>query len=561
MIFYQSNLVKINKDLKEKVMKRKLFAMLLAGTMVTSMLVGCGSKKPAVSSGDDQQTVSNGSEEQSEASGEKETEENEDVTELKFYMMNGPVADSERVMAKANAIIEEKIGAKLNLIMIDSGTYAEKMNLMINSGDDWDLCFTASWGGINFFENAGKGAYADLTELLPKYAPETYSRIPEGLWEGVKVDGKIYASVNYQQYGVAARKGFQVRKDIAEEVGFDPETMKGKTTLEGMELLGQFFEKAVPAHTDMIGWETSAGYSFFANEPLMWDMEPIGDMVTPGWVRFTEPDTVINQFATEEFEAYCNIMRDWYNNGYVRKDGATVQDVTPDRKAAKILAMQYYGWPDSYDFPENADSIAMSMCTVDNAPAIGVSTTRTVIPAAAGNTAAVAVNAQSKNIEKSVELIELLNTDDELYRLITLGEEGVDYVFDEDGNYSLVEGKYNFNYNDWQIGQSYSPDFTRALYHNNESGKITKLSQSFVYEADKDADVSPVTGFTFDQSSVKTEMANCTAVMSEMIPALSNGSVDPATALPEFLSRLEVAGVDKVIAEKQAQYDAWRAAK
>lgn len=45
----------------------------------------------------------------------------------------------------------------------------------INSGDPWDLCFTASWGGINFYENARKGAYADLTELLPELAPETSS--------------------------------------------------------------------------------------------------------------------------------------------------------------------------------------------------------------------------------------------------------------------------------------------------------------------------------------------------------------------------------------------------
>jgi len=157
-----------------------------------------------------------------------------------------------------------------------------------------------------------------------------------------------------------------------------------------------------------------------------------------------------------------------------------------------------------------------------------------------------------------VELIELLNTNDELYMLLTQGEEGVDYVYGEDGTFALQEGKYNFNYNEWQIGQSYSPDFTRALYNKNESGDGQKESQRIVYAADKEADVSPVTGFTFDQSSIKTEMANCSAVMTEMIPALSNGSVDPATALPEFLARLKTAGVDKVIAEKQAQFDAWR---
>ena len=518
-------------------MKRKVIAMLLAGAMLASTLVGCGSDKSTMSTGE------------------------KDIPELTFYMMNGPVAELDRIMDKANVIIEDEIGARLKLIMVDNGTYAEKMNLMINSGDDWDLCFTANWGGINFFENAAKGAYADLTELLPKYAPETYSRIPEGLWEGVKVDGKIYGSVNYQQWGVAQRLGIRFRSDIAEEVGFDPATVKGLPTIEAMKLTGQFLEKATKAHPDMIGWETSAIKSFFADEPLRWEMESVGDVSTPGWIRLDDPDKIINQFETEEFAEFCNIMREWYNNGYVRKDGATVQDVSPDRQAARIIAEPAQSWPDSIDFPDNNNSNIMSMCTTDNGPATTVSTTRTLIPAAAGSTSAVAVNAHSKNIEKAVELIELLNTNDELYKLITLGEEGVDYVFDEEGNYSLVEGKYNFNYNEWQIGQSYSPDFTRALYNKNEAGELQKESQSIVYKADQEAEVSPVTGFTFDQSSVKTEVANCSAVMSEMIPALSNGSVDPTTALPEFLSRLEVAGASKVIAEKQAQYDAWRATK
>ncbi len=219
------------------------------------------------------------------------------------------------------------------------------------------------------------------------------------------------------------------------------------------------------------------------------------------------------------------------------------------------------GWPDSVDFPDNYDVSKMSMCTEDIAPAVAVSNTRTVIKNGAGPNAAVAVNSQSENIEKAVELIELLNTDDELYMLITQGEEGVDYVYDEDGNYSLVDGKYNFNYNEWQIGQSYSPDFTRALYAQNESGENQKKAQSMVFEADKTADVSPLTGFVFDSSAVKTQIANCSSVITEMVPALSNGDLDPEKAVPQFLERLETAGVNDIIAEKQAQLDAWLAAK
>ena len=43
--------------------------------------------------------------------------------------------------------------------------------------------------------------------------------------------------------------------------------------------------------------------------------------------------------------------------------------------------------------------------------------------------------------------------------------------------------------------------------------------------------------------------------------ALMTGYVDPATALPKYLTDLKNAGLDKVIAEVQKQYTAWKAAK
>lgn len=531
--------------------KKKLLALVLAGTMAGSMLAGCGG------SSENKETA--GSEVKEE--GAKEDKKDSKPVELSFYMMNSPVNDQERIMEKANAIIEDKINAHLNLVMVDGSSYAEKMNLMINSGDPWDLCFTASWGGINFYENAQKGAYADLTELLPTLAPETYSRIPEGLWDGVTVDGKIFASVNYQQWGAAYRAGFKFREDIADEVGFDWKAVKDQPTLDALRMTGDFIGAALEKHPDMIGWETSSNTSFFANSPIHWDMEEVGDVATPGWIRYEEPDTVINQFATDEFIEYCKIMREWYEKGYVRKDGATVKDTSPDRKAGKFIAESSTGWPDAVDFPDNADVRKMSMGTREDTPAVAVTNTRTVIKAGAGPNAAVAVNSQSQNIEKAVELIELLNTDDELYMLITQGEEGVDYVYAEDGTYSLVDGKYNFNYNEWHLGQSYSPDFTRALYSKNGDGDNQKKAQGMVYEADKTADTSPLTGFVFDPSSVKTQLANCSSITTEMIPALSSGSIDPEKVVPEFLSRLESAGVNDIIAEKQKQLDEWKAAK
>lgn len=549
---------------------KKLLSLILAAVMALSLLAGCSSDKPA---------EGNKTPDASNSSSNNETPKNDDkaadeIVDLSFYISAPPTNDQERVMEKANAIIEEEIGAHLDLIFVDPGMYAEKINLMISSGEEFDLCFMANWGDMNFFENAAKGAFVPMNDLFEQYAPQTYSRIPEALWQGVTVNGDIYASVNYQQWGVASRKGVAVRMDIAEEVGFDWTELKGKPALEMMDMLTPFLEKAVAAHPEMIGWETTSTYSFFLNDPLYWDMEPVGDMTQPGWIRFTEPDTVINQFETPEFAAYCDMMREWYQKGLVRKDGATLQDASPDRQANRILAGWNYDWPDYIDNPPtgvaeltiqgyndaNYTIPGMSMTQPGDSPAGKVSTTRTVVPAAAAPTACVAISATSKHPEKAMELIELLNTNDELFNLIQWGEEGVDFQYNENGDFTLIDGMYSLNYNEWQIGQSYSPDFTRSNFGRNQAGEDQKKALQIVYKADLEADPSPVSGFTFDATPVKTELANCSAVISEFIPVLSNGAADPAEQLPQFLSRLENAGIDNIIAEKQAQLDAWKAA-
>lgn len=485
----------------------------------------------------------------------------ENPEELIFYMNAPQPKEQERIMEKANKIINEEIGVTLKLITVDPKMYAEKMNLLTVSEEAWDICFVSNDGGNQFYKNAQKGVYADLTELLPTLAPETYKRIPESLWKSVTIDNKIYASVNYQQWGAASRNGFRFREDLAEEAQFDWKSLKGKPTLEVLEETGKLIGIVLEQHPEMIGWETTATKSFFADMPLYWDMEEIGEVNSPGWIRYADPDTVINQFETEEFRKYCEIMREWYEKGYIRKDGATVQDFSIDRKQAKIIAECTTGWPDTIDCPHNMDLRKMSMCTKEQAPAVGVSNTRTILTAGAGIKAAVAVNAKSKQVEKAVELIELINTNDELYLLLTNGEEGIDYRYDEKGNVQKVEGKYDLNYNEWQIGQSYSPDFTRVPYDKNENGEKQKESQKVVFEADQTAEISPLMGFVFNPSKVQVEIANCSVVIDEMIPVLSSGSAEPDLLLPEFLKRLNEAGVDRIIEEKQAQLEAFYAAK
>ena len=519
--------------------KSKILAVLMAGVLASSMLAtGCSNTSAGSGSGS--------------GDGQKE----ETVT-LKYYMMNGPVNDQDRIMEKANAIIEKEINANLELVMTDGNNYGSKINLMINSGDPWDLCFMSDWGGMKYYENAADGAFADLTEKLPEIAPESYANVPEKIWNNMKVNDKIYGVFNYQQYGYSARKGFCINANLADEQNFDWESLAGKDPITVLRGLEPFIDQALKDHPDMIGWETSSTYTMF-NDPLYWNMENIGDITTPGWIHYDDPPKVINQYATDEFAQYCDVMRDWYEKGYVKKDGATITDTSPDRKAGKFVAATCYDWPDSIEAPQIKRH--MSMCTVKDFPAYAFSTTRTMLPA--GVNAATCISADTPNVDKSLELIELLNTNDELYKLICFGEEGVDYTWDDDGALKQIDGKYNFNWNEYQMGQSFSADFTRVPYDKNENGDMVKEGQKLIHDVDKEsATSSPITGFVFNTDPVKTEIAACSSIITEMVPALGAGSVDPAEKLPEFLQRLEQAGVNKIIEEKQKQLDEFNASK
>lgn len=132
----------------------------------------------------------------------------------------------------------------------------------------------------------------------------------------------------------------------------------------------------------------------------------------------------------------------------------------------------------------------------------------------------------------------------------------------DDGNVVWTNGAPITNYCEWQIAQSYDDEgFDRTLWSKNETGDQQKAMYEVVYKGEKEAPASPLSGFVFDNSNVKTENANVTAVVNEMLLPLVTGSVDPEEKIPEFLSRLETAGVQKIIDEKQAQLDAWNASR
>ena len=64
-------------------------------------------------------------------------------------------------------------------------------------------------------------------------------------------------------------------------------------------------------------------------------------------------------------------------------------------------------------------------------------------------------------------------------------------------------------------------------------------------------------GFVPDVTPISNEIASVTNVAGQYMTILGTGAVDPDEYLPQFIQKLKDAGMDVIVAEKQAQLDRW----
>ena len=76
----------------------------------------------------------------------------------------------------------------------------------------------------------------------------------------------------------------------------------------------------------------------------------------------------------------------------------------------------------------------------------------------------------------------------------------------------------------------------------------------------KEAWAPPLYGFTPSNANVLNEIAAVSNVVNQYNDVLAYGDVNPDDFYPQFLADLETAGINIIIADYQAQADAWLAA-
>ena len=156
-------------ELKVKKMKfKKCLAGMLAVTCALTSLTACGGKK----------------------------DEAENVN-LKWYFIGTPgMKGSNEVYRAASDMVKSDIGYTVDFMPLETGAYAEKMKLIISSGETFDICWTSNWCN-DYAQNVVNGAFLELDNMLSE-VPALKDSIPSQIWDGARVNSKIYGVPNQQ---------------------------------------------------------------------------------------------------------------------------------------------------------------------------------------------------------------------------------------------------------------------------------------------------------------------------------------------------------------------------
>lgn len=502
---------------------KKAAAFSMAAVLGMSTLAGCGggssdSTKPA--------------------DGSKDTAEkgNDEVVELKWYFIGGEPKDKNAVFEEVNKYTEEKIGVRIKPAYVGFGDYSQKLQITINAGDDYDLCFSCSWAN-DYLQNARKESFLALDDYLEDQGKDMYKAIDKRFWEAARVNGKIYGVPSEKE--IASMPMWVFTKELVDKYDIPYEDIHD---LEDLEPYLKMIKEKEPDYTPLY---LTKDFSV----PIYMDLiaDPVG-------IEFGDDSlTVKNLYETDKLKETVKTMRKYYEAGYINLDAATASD----DKSVKRFVTKGDGQP----YAETTWSKDLGYEVV----------TSQIMDAQVTNTSArgalTAINARTKNPEKCVELLNLVNTDEYLRNLLNYGIEGVhwekqeltdkekkeaDGAYDADFKVKFTDKRDDYSVTYWSIGGLFN-----TYVMSTDPVTKWKVFKDFNAEAVN----APSWGFDFDSTEVATELSGFGNVKSEFAASLFTGSVDPEETLEKLNKKLKAAGIDTVIEEMQKQIDEWKKTK
>jgi putative aldouronate transport system substrate-binding protein len=209
---------------------KKLSALTLAGAMAVSVMAGCAQNNNEATN---EAAVS-------PAASNAASNAPEEIVDIEVWYTNLGFKPIEKG-SKLYEFYKKTLGVGVIHPYVEwngGTTYLNQLNLKIAANEMPDMFHPQQGMEASLAQN---GAIADLTDLLPKHAPNLWNAIPKDVWDIVKANdptgkGRIYYVPGVLDYG---RMGGLIRKDWLDKVGLP----MPKTQDEYVKVLEAFRDK------------------------------------------------------------------------------------------------------------------------------------------------------------------------------------------------------------------------------------------------------------------------------------------------------------------------------
>ncbi len=516
---------------------KKIVALLLVAVMVIG-LVACGGKTetPAATNAPATEAPATSGNETPATEAPATTGEVYRV-KMKFpTMMTIPSTEAVKSVEDAiNNYMKETLGVtdfELELELCSLFTYTDDIGMGLASGEKMDIIYTGPLGAA-----VDNGYLTDLTDMVGNELAGAVEYVKDWLICGT-IDGHVWAIPCYK--GQVLSWKYIYDKNYVPE-GYDMSTIKNIKDLDDLfaaqkaEWPDEKFEVYCNQYCSMYNFldHTSNVGSFIAT---------VGDSTT-----------LVNYFTTEAFQESCRVAYEHRQKGYADPEGSEntqSHDALIMSGACKGVIMghaysietieQMFTMNNTYGAEFGAVEIATSDMTT-NALVYGIPYTST-------------------NPSAAAKMMNLIWTDEFIASTLIYGLEGRDFVWNE--GHTSIEYPEGLDINT----VPYTALYTCGAFGNQFllygfDGNTSEADKVFMKELIDNAWYPPLFGFIPSNANISTQYAAVNNIYNTYFKALTYGDVNPDEVLPQFLSELETAGINDIIADYQAQVDAWLASK
>ena len=463
---------------------------------------------------------------------------------MAYPTWTGRPAGEDRIVARLSAITEEKLGVKLEMEILDYGSWNQSMTLMLASGEQVDIFNSL---GLGYSNCVTKGYALELDDLLAEHGQGIVSTLNPDYIEACRIDGQVFGLP--QQRDIAQGKGaYIILTKYLDEIGYD---WKSKLDADGesiyctLDEVKEIFAQLHAAEPDKFVLCPNKGTQL--NNTVFFDdigNDTFGVLMDPA-----NSLTVSNLYESPEFLEACKMFYEWNQMGYISKDVLTDSN-TPQQNMKAGLGMSTLA---AYKPGTRMEQTAQ---LGDGMDVVVFKTMGVFTKSSAVTSMNWCINANTDVAEEAMKVLNLLYTDPEAATLLAWGEEGVDYKVTEEGFLTYADGVDPANVQYSTLNWLMPNQYLTGVWEGNPAD-IYEQTEKF----NNDSIKSKAMGFTFDNSAVMAEYTALTNVYNEYINQIRLGFVEPEAAIAEMNQKLYNAGLERYMAAKQEALNAWAAEK